>query len=643
MKKHFILATAGHVDHGKSVLVKALTGIDPDRLPEEKARGMTIDLGFAELNLVGPSGEEFRIGIVDVPGHEDFVRNMIAGVGSIDLALLVVAADDGWMPQTEEHLQILTYLGIKRVLVALTKCDLGRIELVSNQIRERLKDTPFADSLIIPTSVRTHAGIENLKSALAGQFAKLAPSPDIGKPRLFVDRAFALRGIGTVITGTLTSGTLRVGDKIFVQPHRHAARVRSLQTHGRDVDFVQPGTRTAINLPDVAVGCDVKRGNVITVQDFEPTSTLDVLLSRAVGLERVAPIKSGSSAYVHHGTTRVHAQISFADCDSLAPGKTAVAQLRLRTPLLVFVGDRLIVRDSSEQHTIAGGVVFNIDPTGFVSDQQRGLLASRAVAPNDVALAVWTEISSKGVIEPPGCLERSRFSGREIANALQRLADHGEIFLNAKIGATMLVWRKLREQAARLVDAAHKAHPHQQGLDLNELRAGLSSISPVVFDELIVDLCRDKFVRAGSGIARRTHHASLPPELESAANKIRVALSAKPFDPPSRKEFLQDRHLQQAMRFLREQGEIVEISDEIILLSDAFDKMRATVSDFLLTNGPATASQLRQALGTSRRVIIPLLEYLDRTGVTRRTGDERALAQKAAIAKLSDAANTPAT
>src|SRR5467141_2092984 len=227
--RHFIIATAGHVDHGKSALVKALTGTDPDRLPEEKKRQITIDLGFAELNLIAPTGDKIHVGIIDVPGHEDFVRNMIAGVGSIDLGLLVVATDDGWMPQTEEHLQILVYLGVKRIVVALTKSDLGNIDNVTSQIREKLRETTFANAEIVPTSVRTGEGLEDLKWALASEFAALSPPRDIEKPRLFVDRAFTLRGIGTVVTGTLTGGTLRVGDTIFVQPKGVSARIRSLQ------------------------------------------------------------------------------------------------------------------------------------------------------------------------------------------------------------------------------------------------------------------------------------------------------------------------------------------------------------------------------------------------------------------------------
>src|SRR6266699_3710103 len=269
-EKHFILATAGHVDHGKSALVKALTGIDPDRLPEEKARQITIELGFAQLILEGPSKQRFNIGIVDVPGHQDFVRNMIAGVGSIDLALFAVAADDGWMPQTEEHLEILTYLGVKRTVIALTKSDLGEAGSIVAQIRERLRDTGFARAPIIRTSVRTSEGIENLKSALASEFAKMQPQRDIGKQRLFVDRAFILHGIGTVVTGTLTGGQLRRGQKIIVQPGNLETRIRSIQSHGREMEFTQSGMRTAINLPDVGVGDgagQIKRGDAVTIVD----------------------------------------------------------------------------------------------------------------------------------------------------------------------------------------------------------------------------------------------------------------------------------------------------------------------------------------------------------------------------------------
>ena len=251
--RHFIIATAGHVDHGKSALVKALTGTDPDRLPEEKKRQITIDLGFAALDVTAPNGDKIHAGIVDVPGHEDFVRNMIAGVGSIDLALFVVAADDGWMPQSEEHLQILTYLGVQRAVVALTKSDLGRIDVVTNLIRERLLGTTFADSPIIPTSIRTGTGIEKLVNTLANQLGSTEPQRDICKPRLFIDRVFTLRGTGTVVTGTLTGGSLHRGQQIVVYPTNVETRIRSIQSHGQELQVAQPGMRTAINLLDLSV------------------------------------------------------------------------------------------------------------------------------------------------------------------------------------------------------------------------------------------------------------------------------------------------------------------------------------------------------------------------------------------------------
>ena len=280
--RHFIIATAGHVDHGKSALVKALTGTDPDRLPEEKKRQITIDLGFAALNVTAPNGDKIHAGIVDVPGHEDFVRNMIAGVGSIDLALFVVAADDGWMPQSEEHLQILNYLGVQRAVIALTKSDLGRIDVVTNQIREQLTGTPFADSPIVPTSVRTGTGIEKLVNTLASQLARTEPQRDIRKPRLFIDRVFTLRGIGTVVTGTLTGGSLRRGQQIVVYPTNLETRIRSIQSHGHELEVAQPGMRTAINLPDLRVD-QIKRGDVVTLPDHgAPSSTLIVRRGKAV-------------------------------------------------------------------------------------------------------------------------------------------------------------------------------------------------------------------------------------------------------------------------------------------------------------------------------------------------------------------------
>jgi selenocysteine-specific elongation factor len=652
-EKHFLLATAGHVDHGKSTLVKALTGIDPDRLPEEKARQITIDLGFAQLILEGPGEQRFHIGIVDVPGHEDFVRNMIAGVGSIDLALFVVAADDGWMPQTEEHLQILTYLGVKRGVIALTKSDLGGIEVVAQRIREKLRDTPFARAQIVPTSIRTREGIENLKDALATELATAESQPDICKPRLFVDRAFTLHGIGTVVTGTLGGGSIRRSQDVCVQPRNVSARVRSIQNHGRDVDIAHPGMRTAINLPDLSIGENgIQRGDVITVDSLgSPHATIDVLLERSSRPKRnspaTRPIKNGSSVQVHFGTGRIAAKITLLDDAALGAGQSAIARLRLASPIVAFVGDRFVMRDSSEQNTIAGGTVLDLDAdrANLRSATLTQFLKARARAPHDVDGCIRSQLERDGYAESKTLLVKSNFGADEISEALSRLSHEGEIVLASDIAAGASYWHDLLNRAATFIDRAHEQNPERRGVDVSELRTDLETKSDKLFNAVISELTRNGFVRFENQIAHVSHRPSLPPEILPAAEKIRAALAEKPFDPPSRKDFLvataspssveQHRHLHQALQFLIEQGEIIELNDEITLLSESAEQMRSAVSKFISVYGPATASQLRQAVGTSRRIVIPFLEYLDRIGVTQRIGDLRQLREiiSAAVAR----------
>jgi selenocysteine-specific elongation factor len=632
-EKHFMIATAGHVDHGKSALVKALTGTDPDRLPEEKARQITIELGFAQLILDGPNEQRLHVGIVDVPGHEDFVRNMIAGVGSIDLALLIVAADDGWMRQTEEHLQILTYLGVKRAVIALTKSDLGNPERTGKEIRSQLRDTVFARSPIIPTSVRTGEGIENLKNALASECSTIQAQRDLGKARLFIDRAFTLHGIGTVVTGTLIGGQLHRGQSIIVQPQDFAARIRSIQSHGSELECAQPGMRTAINLPDVAIGDgpgQIKRGDVITAVDLGKSSaSLIVILEKSSrpGRKDMAarPFKNGSSAYLHHGTSRFPAKIYLPEGRALEPGEQTIAQVKLKLPMFAFIGDRFVLRDASEQHTIAGGVV--LDPNGdrgkCRTATQRKLLAARAGALDDVYLCVRSEISANGFMPEQAVLRKSHFSADEIGEALQRLQRGHEIVVHEKIAADTQAWQTLRNRTIELIDDAHKTNPERAGLDLNELRTALHDQSSEVFAALLSDLCATDFVRRGSAIARISHRPALPPNLQPIAMKIREALSAKPFDPPARKEIEADRNVLQVLRYLIEAGEVIEVSPDIVLLRENFERMKSAVADFISKNGPATVSELRQKLRTSRRIMVPLLERLDREGVTRRVGDKR--------------------
>ena len=632
--RNFVIATAGHVDHGKTALVQALTGTDPDRLPEEKARGITIDLGFAELNLTGPNGD-LHAAMIDVPGHEDFVRNMVAGVGSIDLALLVVAADDGWMPQTEEHFQILTYLGIERSVIALTKADLGNVEKITAEIHAQLRGTAFAEAPIIPTSIRTNVGIEQLMRALISELSLTSPQRDIGKPRLFVDRAFSLHGIGTVVTGTLVGGIFRRGQTVAVQPQNSNARIRSIQHHGRDSDQASPGTRTAINLPDLVVGNStgtIRRGDVVSIDGLEPSSTIDVLLEKSARLRQeeaaAHPLKDGGSIYLHHGTARVAAKVAFLDGEALRRGEKAIAQLRLESPVLAFIGDRFVMRDRSERHTIGGGIV--LDPEGdrkkFRAAAQRELLTARAAAPNDVDVCVSSEIKGRQAIRMSVLMQKSRFSDNEITAALQRLRVRNEIVICGEIAADVETWRTLRGRASALIDAAHEKNSERAGLDITLLRTAFADQPSEVFESLVADLCRNDFVRNGSIIARSSHRATLPHHLKVVAEKIVATLDEKPFDPPGRKDLASNRDAQQTLTFLIQQGRIVEISPDVVLLPDSFARMKATIVDYISKRGPATVSQLRQELQTSRRVIVPVVEKLDREGVTRRVGDQRILA-----------------
>ncbi len=650
---HFILATAGHVDHGKSALVKALTGIDPDRLPEEKARGITIDLGFAHLDLAASptthqspltshnSPTTLHLGLVDVPGHEDFVKNMVAGVGSIDLAVLVVAADDGWMPQTEEHLQILLYLGVTRAVVALTKLDLAGVKatVVEADVHLRLRDTPFADAPIVKTSVITGQGIEELKATLARLLADAPPPPDLGKPRLPVDRVFTLRGIGTVVTGTLTGGVLRRGQAAVIQPTGRAIRIRSLQSHNREVECSGPGTRTALNLPDVEIGTKgqggICRGEVITLAELGGAGdTLDVVLEKSSRLINAAssaarPLKNGARVRIHHGSANVPAQVLLSGSEPLAAGHRALAQLRLEAPLFVFAGDRFIVRDWSEQATLAGGIV--LDPEAarknFRAAARQQFLERRAHAPADVMVFAASQLARDRAVRRSALLLKSRFSAAEIAEAASRLAGQNAAALAGDWIVEAAFWTALRRRIGEAIQAGHRAHPERIGLPVTEARRLVEKDLPAaeLFDALVAELCRAEYVQAGAVLRHVSHRPVLPAALQGAGARVRAVLAAKPFEPPTRKDLGTDALSQQALRFLIETGEAVDLSEDSVMLAEHFAGAVEAIRKYLREHGTATASELRQLLGTNRRIIIPLLERLDRNGVTVRQGDKRVL------------------
>jgi selenocysteine-specific elongation factor len=393
--------------------------------------------------------------------------------------------------------------------------------------------------------------------------------------------------------------------------------------------------RTAINLPDLSIGENgMQRGDLITVPGLGSAhATIDVLLERSSRLKRnspaARPIKNGSFVQVHFGTGRIAAKITLLDKPALGVGQSAIARLRLDSPIVAFVGDRFVVRDSSEQNTIAGGTVLdpNADRADFRSAAQIQFLRARAIAPHDIDVCVRSEIALCEFVLRKALLNKSPFSDGEISESLARLECAGEIVLWSEIVTHRKTWQRLRERATSLIDEAHKGNPERAGLDLNELRSTLRVQESNVFEALIADLCVKDFVRKGSAIARISHRPLLPAELQAVERKIREALSGKPFDPPPRREIETDRHAQQVLRFLTETGDLSEIGSDVVLLRENFERMKHEVADFIARNGPATVSDLRKALESSRRIMVPFLEKLDRDGVTRRMGDKRWLAR----------------
>jgi selenocysteine-specific elongation factor len=641
----FILATAGHVDHGKSSLVTSLTGIDPDRLPEEKQRGITIDLGFAHLQLPSPAGVsptvDYQIGIVDVPGHEDFVKNMVAGVGSIDAALLVVSADDGWMPQTEEHFQILRYLGVERGVIALTKIDLATdAEAATNAVRQHLTGTPFECAPIIPTSTKTGQGIDALKNALAGMFAAASPQRDIGKPRLPVDRVFSLKGIGTIVTGTLTGGELRQGQQVCVQPSSTPTRIRSMQTHNHDVSIAVPGSRVALNLADVSPATQrakrtagtVARGDVITLPVVGDTlKVFDAVVERCDNAASPRLLKHNTMIRVHHGSGGTAGRITLFDSGKLEASGRSLARFVMETPIFVLIGDRFVIRDWPEQHTLAGGIVLDTRPStarnhrpiqGSIYLQ---LLESRAAAPGDPAVLVRSQLERDGIASRQIILSRSRFDSHRIDQVLHAAIESGDVVSSGDLLVDAKFWSETLGRAERIVDDHHQKHPEQTGLPLADLRASLSPLDAKLIDAIVDNMSRDGFQASSTIIRRHGHRITLPARMQNAGERLRKQLADHPFDPPSKKELCPDDRSYEALRFLIAAGEAIAISPELVLSAQAFAQSVQIIREYLRSHEAGTVSELKALLRSSRRVMVPLLEKLDRDKITARHGDLRSL------------------
>lgn len=634
-----VLGTAGHIDHGKSSLVRALTGTDPDRLAEEKKRGITIELGFAQLKL--PDGT--AMGVVDVPGHEHFVRQMIAGSTGIDLALLVIAADDGIMPQTIEHLAVLRTLGVKTLVVALTKTDLvdGEwIAFVSDEIRTWLADTPYANADIVPCSSRTGAGLDELRCALQKAAARTEHSKFGRQLRLPIDRVFTIRGAGTVVTGTLWSGTARPGDVAEVLPSGLTSRIRSVQMHGQPVDAAPAGNRVALNLPDLKKE-QIHPGDFLAAPDsLQPTDRFDARVTFIDTAGQGKPLPSGTRMHIAHGTREVQGRVLFMDgLKELASGQSAFAQIRLEEPLPVSAGDRFVIRTWSPVSVAGGGCVLLSYPrrrTRLTPNERELLQASESGDLQTVAIDVV-----KAQAQPVGAAAVARAIGTErepVRRMLEEAVKNRKLIRLGEAGSAEATFatKSLRQRYVagieRALVAFHAAHPGQAGLPKARLAQQVAPhLEATVFEALLGEAVHDgKAIVVGGQVGHPASQGAARKAQEQEAQTLLGALQAGGAAPTMPPKLFDEAGLgaktgQHALTTLVRDGRAVHIDGDLYLAADALEHCKQAVCAHLETGGAGTVAALKDAMGTSRRYAVPLLEYFDTQGVTVRSGDIRSL------------------
>lgn len=612
-----VIGTAGHVDHGKSTLVRALTGIDPDRLAEEKAREMTIDLGFAWAKL--PSGE--TVGIVDVPGHRDFIENMLAGVGGIDAVLLVIAADEGVMPQTREHLAILDLLGVQHGLVALTKTDLvddtGWLELIEHDIHDTLADTSLAEADIVRVSARTRAGLDTLFDRLAALLDEMPPRADYGSPRLPIDRIFTISGFGTVVTGTLLGGAVRVGEEVEIQPAGLRGRIRGLQSYKQTVDTAEPGSRVAVNVSGVdkrAVG----RGDVLTYPgQLQATTLIDVRFRHLKDAGR--PLKHNAEVKFFSGAAESVAHVRLLDVDELPPGQEAWLQLRLETPLALAQGDRFILRYPSPSQTIGGGGIVNPHPARRWKRFQADILDQLATRMNGTPAERLAQTAR--VPEKRSALQKHL--GYNTADFEAAVHDGLAQGLLVELpGGELLArgaWDALMRHMLDELRAFHRTAPLRLGMSREELRSRLGLKGATL--NALLDM-QPEIVAEGERLRLADHAIRFDSAQQSRAAALRQQIAAAPYAPPSFAEATQLAG-EDVVYALIELGEIVAVQPDIIFSRAAYDELVSAILEMIDRDGSVTASGLRDRFNTSRKYAIGLLEHLDSVGITRRAGDAR--------------------
>lgn len=617
----FVLGTAGHIDHGKSVLVRALTGIDPDRLREEKERGMTIDLGFAWLKL--PGGQE--VGIVDVPGHERFIKNMLAGVGGIDLALLIIAGNEGVMPQTREHLAILDLLSIKKGIAVITKKDMVDDEwlsLVKAEVAELLAPTGLSQAPLVAVSAVTGEGLDDLVSTIDKLLSSIEPKPDRGRPRLPIDRVFTIAGAGTIVTGTLIDGSLTVGQDIEIVPPGLKSRLRGLQTHKERLDKATPGSRVAANLVGIAPS-QLQRGDVLTRAGWLiPTTRLTVQLHLLPYLHR--PLPHNATVSFHTGAAEAMAKVRLLEKEVLKPGETTWAQMSLSKPVALVKGDHFIIRSPME--TLGGGKV--VEPhTRRYRRFRPATIQSLEVKEQGTSEEIIMAVLGESPLELPAILAQCGLPAGEAQPVIESLVQQGEV---VKIGQgehyrlmTTTGWKRLAEKAAAFVQDYHQRFPARSGMPRAELssRLQLGTYSSAILQRFLDE---GMIAEAGAAVRRPAHQAQLTQAQQAKVKSFLQSLAKNPFAPPGDLALEPD-----LLNLLIEQRQVVKASDDVVFSASAYGEMVRRVTSHLKTNGRVTLAEVRDMFDTSRKYALALLEHLDRAKITRRVGDERVLYQQA--------------
>lgn len=634
--RYIVIGTAGHIDHGKTTLVKALTGVNTDRLIEEQKRGVSIELGFAEFKL--PDGQ--NVSIVDVPGHERFIKNMLAGATGIDLMLLVVAADDGVMPQTIEHLTISVLLGVKRGVVALTKADLVDEEwlgVVKEDIRELLKGTSFKNAPIVSVSSVTGYGLDELIKEIS-QITKETLERDTEAPfRLPIDRVFTLKGIGTVVTGTLFSGIISVGKQVEILPGGIQARVRSLQVHNQSVEKAFAGQRVAVNLVGVSFD-ELERGEVvISPGHFKSSILLHAKLHYLLDVTK--PLKNRTRVRFHHGTQEVLGRVVLLEREELFPGQTGFVQMVLESPIVPRYGDRFIIRSYSPAHTIGGGEVLDAHPLKRRRCDVRLIERLRVLAERNPVKVVFEAFTEKEIfpLSEEDLLTRTEISLSETKGAVNQLLNEGKICeLKGSGKLKLYVLKRSYEEIKKLVTSYledfHKTNPLKPGEKREIVRNRFLSRLPVkLADEVINDLVLSKVIVQEEDILKQPGVKSgLRKEHQEVADKISQLLKSSWFSPPTLNEIeenlkINQNELRMYLKELALKGDVARVKHDLYFYREALKEIEAKLVEFLKSNGKINPSQFKELFEISRKYALPLLEYFDAKRVTRRVGNDRVL------------------